>query len=63
MTLRRLANETWLDAAVRLAGPRQIGGAVFAHYVSRRDIGLSEEEAALSCCLKFGMTDLVGDDE
>lgn len=58
--IRRQPGETWEGALRRLApADRRLA----AHYKSRRAIGMSEEESALSAALKYNVAQLLGDDE
>jgi len=60
--IRRRSGETWLDAALRLAGD-DLADQVRQHYERGRAWGVSEEEAALHAVIAWGVAELTEDDE
>ena len=60
--IRRLPDETWLAAALRLAGPRELGAEVLEHYERGRKRGVSEEEAALHAVRDWHVAETLEDD-
>lgn len=60
--IRRRSGETWLDAALRLAGD-ELADQVRQHYERGRALGVSEEEAALHAVIGWGVAELSEDDE
>lgn len=61
--IRRREDETWLEAALRLARPYQLEKEVredYERFVSR---GVSDEEAAWAAAYEWDIAEIIEDDE
>lgn len=53
--IERFANETWLEAVLRLGRGHHLGESVAGDYAEYRLMGYSEEDAAMQTLISHGL--------
>lgn len=63
LSLKKTADETWLDALLRYARPYGMEGPAVTSYARMRDRGIDQETAAFEAAYEWDILDLILEEE